>query len=273
MSTCKQTKKDHCEVIGLLPAGGHASRIAPLPCSKELYPVGFRKVDNEGNLRTKVISHYLLEKMSLAGILKAYIILRSGKWDIPAYFEDGKILNMHIAYLMMNLPYGVPYTLDQAYPFIQTSNVAFGFPDIIFRTKDVFVKMIKKHLNTDAEVVLGLFPADEPHKKDMVDIGGDSRIREIVKNPIKTSLRYTWSIAVWTPHFSRFMHEYVASRLTISDRDNYDTTSEQGELTLGEVIQAAIENRMNVVGIIFHSDSCLDIGTPTNLVKAVRNLS
>jgi len=98
------------EIVGLVPAGGQASRIAPLPCSKELYPIGFRSTDAGHGLQTKVVSHYLLEKMRLAGITKAYIVLRPGKWDIPAYFGDGLFLNMHLAYLMMRSPLGVPYT-------------------------------------------------------------------------------------------------------------------------------------------------------------------
>jgi glucose-1-phosphate thymidylyltransferase len=46
--------------------------------------------------------------MQLAGIDKAYFILRSGKWDIPAYFGDGEMLSMNLGYLIMNLPFGVP---------------------------------------------------------------------------------------------------------------------------------------------------------------------
>ncbi|MEO1372855.1 MAG: dTDP-glucose pyrophosphorylase, partial [Cyanobacteria bacterium J06635_10] len=72
-------------LIGLIPAGGKATRISPLPLSKELYPVGFREDgdnnnqinhqnNNKNNLRPKVVSHYLLEKMQLAGIDKAYFI-------------------------------------------------------------------------------------------------------------------------------------------------------------------------------------------------------
>ncbi len=106
-------------LIGLVPAGGKATRISPLPLSKELYPVGFRgDVDdikknnqlNQAKLRPKVVSHYLLEKMQLAGIDKAYFILRPGKWDIPAYFGDGAMLSMNLGYLIMGLPYGVPFT-------------------------------------------------------------------------------------------------------------------------------------------------------------------
>ena len=54
----KQKQRD---IIGLLPASGKTSRIAPLPCGKELYPIGFRSVDRKGSVRPKVVSHYLLE--------------------------------------------------------------------------------------------------------------------------------------------------------------------------------------------------------------------
>src|SRR5688572_19363039 len=93
--------------IGLIPAAGLANRIAPLPCSKELYPVGFR-IDETGNAkRPKVVSHYLLEKMRLAGVSRIYFILRTGKWDIPGYYGDGSMLNVPVAYLSLGSTWGV----------------------------------------------------------------------------------------------------------------------------------------------------------------------
>ncbi len=124
----KLSKEKHKEVIGLLPAGGTASRIAPLPCSKELYPIGFNNTSGEDtNLRPKAICLYLLEKMRLAGIIKVFIVLRKGKWDILAYLGDGAMLNMNFAYLIMGLPFGVPYTIDQAYPFVKECDNSFWF--------------------------------------------------------------------------------------------------------------------------------------------------
>jgi hypothetical protein len=74
------------EVVGLIPAAGQASRLSPLPCSKELYPVGFGIENREQRVYPKVVCQYLLEKMRLAGISKAYIIQREGKWeDCSAY--------------------------------------------------------------------------------------------------------------------------------------------------------------------------------------------
>ena len=83
---------DH-EVIGLIPCGGHATRISPLPCSKELFPVGLHKLP-DGSERVKVASHALLEKMRIGGVRTAFSILRKGKWDIPEYYGDGSAVGM-----------------------------------------------------------------------------------------------------------------------------------------------------------------------------------
>jgi len=80
MANSNRDREPYGEVIGLLPAGGKATRLAPLPCSKELYPVGFRALDEGESVRPKVVCHYLLEKMRLAGVIKVYIVLGKAKW-------------------------------------------------------------------------------------------------------------------------------------------------------------------------------------------------
>lgn len=260
------------EVIGLLPAGGQATRIAPLPCSKELYPVGFQPVDKDRSLRPKVVCHYLLEKMRLAGANKAYIVLRQGKWDIPAYLGDGTMLDMHLAYLMMRLPFGAPYTLDQACPFVQDALVTFGFPDIIFQPDDAFVQLLAQQAATEADIVLGLFPAHQPQKMDMVELDGGGRVHQIVIKPRQTHLRYTWIIAVWTPVFTQFMHEYLAAIQNVDEQDDAgNNVPEQRELFVGDVIQAAIHDGLRVETVLFPNGTYLDVGTPGDLVRAVRS--
>ncbi|MGH8772647.1 MAG: hypothetical protein ACREV2_15955, partial [Burkholderiales bacterium] len=69
------------EVVGLIPAAGRALRLKPLPCSKELYPIGFHEAEPGVPFRPKVVCHYLLEKMRAAGITQVCIILLRGKWD------------------------------------------------------------------------------------------------------------------------------------------------------------------------------------------------
>jgi glucose-1-phosphate thymidylyltransferase len=253
------------DMLGLIPAAGQAKRISPLPCSKEVYPVGFWRSPDEKEVRPKVVCHYLLEKMRAAGITKAYIVLRQGKWDIPAYLGNGELLNMQLAYLLMGLPFGVPYTLDQAYAFVRNHHVAFGFPDILFQPDDAFVQLLAKKAVSNADIILGLFPTDSPSTVDMVNLDENGRVRQIVLKPRQTQLRFTWGIALWNPTFTDFMHEHLATLK--------ESMAAKPEVSMGHVIEAAVSSDLKVEAVIVSSDPYLDIGTPENLVKAIRNVS
>jgi glucose-1-phosphate thymidylyltransferase len=262
------------KIIGLLPAGGIAARLAPLPFSKELYPIGFRPVNQGHSFRPKVVCHYLLEKMRLADITKAYIVLREGKWDIPAYLGDGKMFDMHLAYLIMRLPFGVACTLDQAYPFVQDTIVAFGFPDIIFQTEDAFEQLLTRQANTNADIVLGVFSINQSQKWDMVDLDKNGRIKRIVTKSDQIHMHYTWAIAVWTPVFTHFMHKYLAAIQDVKEQHNAgNNVPEQPEFSVGGVMQAAITSNLRVQGVLFPDDTCTDIGTPDDLFKVIRSIT
>jgi len=257
-------------LIGLIPAAGQAIRVAPLPCSKEIYPMGFCSIDGAEGLRPKAACQYLLERMRFAGISNVYMVIRNGKWDIPAYLGDGAALKMHLAYLMMRLPFGQPCTLDQAYPFIQDAFVALGFPDVIFQPEDAFAQLLARQRDTGADVVLGLFRANHPQNSDMVELSEDGRVRSIVVKPRKTDLTYTWIIAVWTPSFTHFMHDHLAALENAKEIGRPDASaSELCELFVGNIIQAAVKNHLHVEGVVFPNGNYLDIGTPEDLVKAV----
>jgi glucose-1-phosphate thymidylyltransferase len=247
------------EIIGLIPAGGQGARLGPLPCSKEIYPIGFDQGREE---RPKAICHYLFEKMRLADIKKAYIILREGKWDIPAYLRDGKMLGIHLAYLIMDVPFGVPFTIDQAFPFVQEATIAFGFPDIFFEQDDVFVKLLDRLKRNHCDVVLGLFPSDRPDKADMVDIDTEGKIKNIVIKPQLTDLRFTWGAAVWTPFFTKFMHRYVEAMGPFA--------AQRKELFIGEVVQSAIDEGLQVEARHISDEPFIDIGTSDDLLKAAK---
>jgi glucose-1-phosphate thymidylyltransferase len=165
-----QTKRIQQKVVGLIPAAGKAKRISPLPCSKEIYPLGFHRFRHSEDSRIKVVSEYLMESMRSAKVAEVYIILRKGKWDIPQYLGSGKWMDLNFAYLIMDLPFGVPFTLDQAYNFVKDDTVLFGFPDIVFKPKDAITQLLDKSSSNHADVILGLFRAPPPHKmQHMVD--------------------------------------------------------------------------------------------------------
>jgi glucose-1-phosphate thymidylyltransferase len=187
------------------------------------------------HVKPKVVSQYLLEKYKTAGIRKCYFILRKGKWDIPQYYGDGDVVDMDIAYLMMNLPHGHPFTLDQAFPFTQNSLVAFGYPDILFAPDDGFVQLARRQKETKADVVLGIFPIKESQRwTDMLAFDGNGKIETIsLDDPSTAPQRVGWAIALWTPVFSRFMHEFLQSAIT----DNRLTAPNGKEYTMNHVFQ------------------------------------
>jgi len=256
------------EVIGLLPAGGQATRISPLPCSKELYPIGFRS-QADGSLRPKVVSHYLLEKMHIAGIRKAFFLLRPGKWDIPAYFGDGNLVDLDLGYLVVGLPFGVPYTLDRAYPFVKDAAIAMGFPDILFQPDDTYKRLLARLYAGNADIAINLLPFEHPHKGGMVDFDDRGRVRQIIEKPAQSDLRYSWCAAVWKPSFTEFLHQFVAEL----EVERHNSSAPPREVPIGDAIQAAIDAGLQVEAEICDRKPYLDIGTPADLQRAIRHLT
>ena len=209
------------DVIGLIPCGGLATRIAPLPCSKELFPIGLHRTAN-GSSRPKVVSHYLLDQMQKGGVRRAFFILRNGKWDIPQYYGNGAMVGMDLGYLMMGKPFQDPYTLDAAYPFVRGARVALGFPDILFEPRDAFTRALHRLANTRADLVLGLCRVRDKSISDMVAVHRTGAVRGLVIKPKTTRLKLGWVFAVWTSKFTEFMHEYLQTPRTSTEVPDTD---------------------------------------------------
>lgn len=246
------------DVVGVVPAAGQARRLGPLPCSKEVYPIGWNAL--EGASRPKVAAQFLLEAMQAGGAGRVYVVIRRGKWDIPDYFGDGSPSGLHLAYLMMGRPFGAPYTVDQAYPFVRRSLVLFGYPDILVEPRDAFARLVSKQRGTGADLVLGLFRAGDPAQMDMVRVG--ERVERVRIKPSAEREEYTWMLAVWGPAFADFLHQDLRRRVEGSG-------GEPAELYMGEVIDAAIRAGLEIEHVTFEEGSFLDIGTPENLRTAI----
>lgn len=261
------------QVIGLVPAAGAATRMGVLPCSKEVLPIGFARFgDADREVRPTVACEPLLEAFRQAGIATAYVILRPGKWDIPAYLGDGRRHGIDLAYLTVGVSHGVPFTLDQARPFVRGHRIALGFPDILFEPKDALARLDRRQRETGADVVLGLFPADEPQRMDMVASGVDGRVHRVLVKPATTTLSESWILALWTDRFSEFMHGRLLAWLqrpgTADGRSRAGGSSP--ELHLGHVFAAALDAGLHVDSLRFPRGSCVDIGTVASLQRVQR---
>ena len=247
------------DFIGVIPAAGQAVRVSPLPCSKEIYPVRFGDLEPEGTVRLKVSGQYLLEKFAYAQVTRALIVLRKGKWDIPQYFGNGSKMGMDLAYLIMGNPNGVPFTLDQAFSFVENKLVAFGFPDILFSEQYAFTSLIQSQAKSEADIVLGLFPCGAMPQADRVEVAGNGWVRKIFPHSSSTNLTSTWGIAVWTSRFTKFLHDFLAS---LKDNEILET-----ELSLSEVLQVGLEHGLKIQGVTVSHKPFLDIGTQEGLAQ------
>ena len=254
------------EKIGLIPAAGIAKRLGSLAFSKELLPIGFSEGKKKGGL--KAVSTYLLEKYRQAGVKKVYTVIRKGKWDILNYYGDGSDLGIQMAYLIMAHPFGVPYTLDQAYPFVKTAKIFLGFPDILFEPENAFTVADATFENETADLMLGLFPVNDKRRmqnSDMVQFDTHGRVTQIIVKPETTDLKHSWVFAIWKPDFTLFMHDHLKHEL--AKRQNHLI---QTEIHLGHVIQAAIESGFTVLGHLFSDFHFIDVGDPGNISQALR---
>ncbi|MBC7944391.1 MAG: dTDP-glucose pyrophosphorylase [Burkholderiales bacterium] len=255
-------------IVGVIPAAGRATRLGALPLSKELLPVGWRL---EGGERLpKVVSQYLIEKMQAAGASRIYIVVRRGKWDIADYFGDGSRLGLSIAYLLVDEPYGPPFTANQAAPFVDDAIVLFGFPDILLQPANVFSLAVGRLRASKADIVIGTFPARHGDSVDSVETAPGGRVLRLVPkedpdHARRAAYHPTYMFAVWRPSFTAFLSADVKRLRAIAHAQGAGSLP---EWPVGTVIASAIAAGLHVDSMFYDNGRFLDIGTPDRLAAA-----
>ncbi len=249
--------------VGLVPAAGRALRLAGAETgdrvrrpSKEVLPVG-----GPGNDARPAAAH-LLDAFGRAGIERAYVVLRAGKWDVPEALAEIEPAPgsepVRLAYLVLRDSSSVTETLDAAYPFVRGRRVALGFPDILFRPLDAFRRVRERQEATAADAVLGLVPTDRPDKADVVEADADGRVRRLTIKPRGVAApALTWIAAIWGPEMTERLHAAVAAR-----------QAGERELYPGDVLARAVEDGLRIEAVTFPGGRHLDIGTPDDLRRA-----
>ncbi|NNE20288.1 MAG: dTDP-glucose pyrophosphorylase [Myxococcales bacterium] len=257
-------------MVALIPAAGSGTRIAPIPGSKEVFPIGFSRIESD-KPEVKVISQYLFDRMTAGGVGQGIVVLRTGKWDIPAYFGEGEPAGMNLSYVVVGQTLGPPDTLDRAYAFVRHNVVAFGFPDILLEPPDVFDQLLTRMDVGDADVVLGLYDVVDPHQSDIVELDGENRVLDIhLKDPTSV-LPHCWGCAVWGPAFTEFMHRVVQEHRDHT-ADSFGTIDAGGDLPMGLIFKQAVAANLKVVGVPFKGQHWTDVGSPRDLLRMAQKL-
>ena len=249
------------KIVGIIPAAGKGSRLAPFPCPKELFPIGYQDFSINGSIqkRPKVVSQYLIENMKNAGASQILIILGAGKQDIMHYYGNGNKFDIPVAYLFQEVLDGMPGALNLGYPWMKDATIVLGMPDTIIEPANAFDQLLQSHLKSKADLTLGLFPTDNPSKFGMVATDEKNQVKYTIDKPKSTDLTNMWGCACWSPSFTELMKNYLL-----------ETKYAGKEIVLGDVFNYAIEKQLSVKGFLFEQGKYLDIGTTNELDLAIK---
>lgn len=248
--------------VGIVPAGGKGSRLAPYPGPKELFPIGWQpySVDGEIHRRPKVVSQYIVESMVDAGVSEIFFVVGDRKHDVMRYYGSGARFGTRIAYLFQEQADGMVSAVNLVSPWIGDRRVLFGMPDTVFQPPDAMATLVEAHQEHGADVTLGLFTTARPWKFGMVDIDAAGRVVAHMDKPLQTSFTLMWGLAVWEPPFTQLIQEFCATRTT--------PRADRSELILGDVIDGAMDRGLRVYGYHFANGRYIDIGTYDEIVEA-----
>ena len=247
-------------LVGIVPAAGKGTRLAPFPCAKELFPIGFQPHNVKGSVeqRPKVVSQYIIENMVDAGVDRILIIVGQGKQEVVEYYGDGSRFGCQIGYLYQERLDGMPSAINLAKPWIGDATVVFGMPDTIIRPANALRQLLQQHLDSKAALSLGLFPTDRPHKFGMVEIDSDCNVLSTVDKPKDSKLTHMWGTCCWSPDFTQLIDTFLQNR-----------TGGQTETVLGDVFDEALRKKMLVKGYPCNAGRYIDIGTSDELNTAL----
>lgn len=234
---------------GIVPAAGAGSRIQPLAFSKELLPVGSRRVDDEE--RPRAVSEYLLERMLLAGVDRLCFVISPGKSDIVEYY-GGEVDGAHVCYVVQPRPAGLNDALFRALPFVAPDDeILVGLPDTVWFPADGFRAL-------GAGLSFLLFPVLRPELFDAVVTDDHGRVRGIEVKAARPSTSWIWGGFKLT---GRILAELAALHRERGQRDAY----------VGNLVNAWLA-RGGSARAVRAGEAYVDVGTLYGYHQALRLL-
>jgi glucose-1-phosphate thymidylyltransferase len=161
--------------VGIVPAAGSAERLQPLPCSKEVYPIGGRPVMD-----------YVVERLRAADCRELRVVTRPDKADVIEHAQE----------LGAEVVLGEPPTPAASVALglrglADSDVVLVGLPDTLWEPLDGYVQLLE-HLGENADAVLGVFESDEPERSDVVVLDKQGAVRRVHVKEIDPPGNLVW---------------------------------------------------------------------------------
>lgn len=218
------------EIVGVIPAAGHGTRLQPLECSKEVLTV-------EG----RPMMDYIVERMRAGGCTRLRVVTRPEKEDVVARAKE----------LGAEVVVGYPASVSESFiagmrGLASQDIVLVGFPDTVWEPKDGYLPLVHA-VDGRCEVALGLFridPSDLP-RSDVVVLDEDGAVLRIDVKPQEPQSEWIWGCA-------------AARVRTLADLERSEWPGEYFDLLCRE--------GRSVLGLPL-SDIWLDMGTKEALAR------
>lgn len=250
--------------IGLLPAAGRGLRFGDSGYAKELFPL-LLEGPVDGDLAPRPICELALRAMRAAGAERCITVVSREKAELLRVLGDGGAVGMDLAYVVQPEPHGLPDVVRCARAWMSGADTVFAMPDTVFLPGTALADVHAHRVATGSDLVLGVFPVDEPERLGPVEIAPDEYVLRVHDKPGVAPHRNTWGVASWTPRFTDFCCAW--------DEEARDSAGQRHENALGHAFEAARQAGLVVRALFFPGGRFFDIGTPRGLRAALQVLA
>jgi glucose-1-phosphate thymidylyltransferase len=244
-------------LVGLLPAAGRGTRFGSSGYIKELFPIFPAAGDKP--VEPRPICELSLRAIRDAGAERCLVVVSHEKSEILRVLGGGGYVGMSLAYLVQEEPRGLPHVIRSARPWLGDADVALALPDTVFVPDHAMRELHERRLAVGADLMLGVFPVDEPERLAPVELGEDGAVLRVHDKPGHRRWPNSWGLACWSRVFTDFCARW----------DEQEEQAASRERVLSHAFEAARVSGMRVGACRFDSGFLVDIGTPHGLHEAL----
>jgi glucose-1-phosphate thymidylyltransferase len=226
---------------------------------KELFPLVEHR--DGALLEPRPVCDFTLERMAAAGATRAVVVIAAHKIELLRMFEDN-VHGMALAYVVQSAPEGLPHAVRCAAPWLRSDVVVLGLPDTVVYPVDALARVKNRLASDGADLVLGVFPVEEPERLGPVDVAPDGAVRHVLDKPGHRQITNSWGVAAWSPRFTEFVCRW----------DEAEAERHPGERVLGHAFEAARASGLVVRAELFPDGRMIDIGSSAGLRRALVEL-